>query len=214
MKIPKILHTIWVGDNSKRPDNCIQTWVDRNPGWKVRVWGNEDLANIGWVNAHHMREMSTKELNGVADMMRWEILYNEGGVAVDADSICVRSLDDWLLESEAFACWENELVRTNLIACGVMGTVPQNGFFGQIVLDIKEEQSVTQELAWKTVGPLRLTKSYFKYAYNGLSIFPSHFFIPDHYSGSHYEGTGIVYARQEWASTHRTYDTLHTRKVA
>lgn len=26
-----------------------------------------------------MREMATKELNGVADMMRWEILYNEGG---------------------------------------------------------------------------------------------------------------------------------------
>lgn len=212
--IPKTLHVIWVGDESKRPDNCIQTWVDRNPGWTVKIWGNADLVESGWVNARHMREMAAKELNGVADMMRWEILYNEGGVAVDADSICVRSLDDWLLEAEAFACWENELVRSRLIACGAIGTVAENPFFGQIILDIQAEPTVTHDMAWQTVGPLRLTTSYFKYRYTGLSIFPSHFFIPDHYSGCRYEGTGIVYARQEWASTRKSYDSLHLKQVA
>ncbi|TAL19002.1 MAG: hypothetical protein EPO01_15405 [Aquabacterium sp.] len=212
--IPKILHVIWIGDESKRPDNCIQTWVDKNPEWTIKIWGNDDLTQTEWVNARHMREMSKKELNGVADMMRWEILYREGGVAVDADSICVRPLDDWLLEAEAFSCWENELVRSRLIACGVMGCHPENEFIGQIVLDINEEPFVTHDMAWKTVGPLRLTTSYYKYRYTGLTIYPSHFFIPDHYSGTHYEGRGIVYARQEWASTRRSYDTLHTKKVA
>ena len=24
--IPKKLHFIWVGDEAKRPDNCIETW--------------------------------------------------------------------------------------------------------------------------------------------------------------------------------------------
>ena len=85
--IPKVLHFIWVGDESKRPDNCIQSWVDRNPEWTVKLWGNADLVDTTWINARHMREMSTRELNGVADMMKWEILYNEGGVVVDADSI-------------------------------------------------------------------------------------------------------------------------------
>jgi mannosyltransferase OCH1-like enzyme len=105
--IPKILHFIWVGDESKRPDNCIQTWIEHHPDWQLKIWGNDSLADFEWVNAAHMRAMSTRELNGVADMMRWEILYNQGGLVFDADSICVRKLDDELLDCEAFACWES-----------------------------------------------------------------------------------------------------------
>jgi mannosyltransferase OCH1-like enzyme len=213
-RIPKILHVIWVGDESKRPDNCIQTWVDLNPEWTVKVWGNEDLDNEAWVNARHMRAMWNKELNGVADLMRWEILYNEGGVVVDADSVCVRPLDDWLLEADAIACWENEICRPRLIACGFMGAVPGNAFIGQIVQDLSQRATVTDEMAWQTVGPLCLTTAYFKYRYTGLTILPSHFFIPDHFSGLHYEGSGVVYAKQEWASTHGSYDTLHLKQVA
>lgn len=213
-RIPKVLHMIWVGDDSKRPDNCIQTWIDHNPGWTIKVWGNADLQQTEWVNARHMRAMWDRELNGVGDLMRWEILYNEGGIVVDADSICVRPLDDWLLEADAIACWENEINRPRLIACGMVGAIPENPFIGQIIQDIHAEESVINDMAWKTVGPLRLTVSYFKYQYTGLTILPSHFFIPDHFSGVHYEGGGIVYAKQEWASTHQAYDTLHLKKFA
>ena len=121
--IPKTLHIIWVGDDRKRPDNCIRTWVERNPGWTVTLWGNDDLANYGWYNARHMREMAPLELNGVADLMRWEILYNEGGFVVDADSSCTRPLDDWLLESEAFA-WFARAARAGHDAVPATGGQP------------------------------------------------------------------------------------------
>ena len=209
--IPKKLHVIWVGDESLRPDNCIATWRERHPDWEFRLWGNRDLAEHGWTNAAHMRAMARKELNGVADMMRWEILYDEGGVVVDADSVCVRRLDDWLLECEAFACWENEIERPGLIAAGYVGSVPANPFFGQIVLDIEQADSVTGDLAWRTVGPLRLTSAHRQHRYDRLTILPSHFFIPEHFTGLRYEGSGPVYALQEWASTRRSYDTLHRR---
>ena len=212
--IPKVLHFIWVGDESKRPDNCIQSWVDRNPEWTVKLWGNADLVDTTWINARHMREMSTRELNGVADMMKWEILYNEGGVVVDADSMCVQSLPDWLLEGEAFACWENEIARPRLIAAGYVGSVAENPFFGQIIQDINAEPTVVNAMAWETVGPLRLTTAYHKYRYANLTIWPSHLFIPKHFTGQGYEGGGLVYAKQEWASTLGTYDTLHLRSLA
>ncbi len=212
--IPKVLHFTWVGDDSKRPDNCIQTWIDMNPGWVVKVWGNDDLRDIEWVNARHIKAMWPCELNGVADLMRWEILYREGGIVVDADSICVRPLDDWLLQAEAIACWENEIARPRLIGCNMVGAVPQNPFIGKIIDDLHAKHTVIDDMAWKTVGPLCLSAAYFKYQYTGLTIFPSHFFIPNHFSGVHYEGDGIVYAKQEWASTHEAYDQLHLKKFA
>jgi mannosyltransferase OCH1-like enzyme len=212
--IPKTLHVIWVGDESRRPDNCIRTWVDRNPGWTVKVWGNDALATYGWVNAAHMRAMAARELNGVADLMRWEILYREGGFVVDADSICVRPLDDWLLDAEAFACWESEVARPGLIAAGYVASVVDNPFFGQIILDIQSAATVVDQMAWQTVGPMRLTTAHRKYSYSNLTILPSHFFIPRHFTGVAYSGNGPVYAKQEWASTLRSYDELHLRKVA
>ena len=212
-RIPKLLHITWVGDQSKRPDNCIGTWVEQNPGWTVKLWGNEDLEQREWVNARHIREMWGRELNGVADLMRWEILHAEGGIAVDADSVCVRPLDGWLLEADMIACWENEFARPQLIACGMVGAVPGNPFLARMIRDLAEKPTVVHDMAWKTVGPLFLTESYFKYRYTGLTILPSHFFVPDHFSGTRYEGDGVVYARQEWASTRRAYDTLHLKKV-
>jgi mannosyltransferase OCH1-like enzyme len=213
-RIPRILHVIWVGDESRRPDNCIGTWAKHHPDWTLKVWGNEELATHGWINARHMREMAKRELNGVADMMRWEILYDQGGFFFDADSFCTRPLDDWLLEQEAFAGWENELARPGLIGTCALATVPENPFIGQIIQDIKAAPSVVDRMAWQTVGPQRITDAYFKYRYTGLTILPSQFFMPHHFSGVSYTGGGTSYAGQEWGSTKRSYDTLHLKKVA
>lgn len=212
--IPRTLHVIWVGDESKRPDNCIATWRQHNPDWTVRVWGNDDLASYGWVNAQHMRQMAGRELNGVADLMRWEILYNEGGFVVDADSICKRPLEPWLFEGEACACWENELIRPGLIAAGYVASKRENPFFGQIILDLQKEPSVVDRMAWQSVGPLYLTEQVRMQRYSGLTIWPSHFFIPRHFTGHEYTGGGPVFAAQEWGSTLGKYDELHKRKVA
>lgn len=211
--IPKTLHFIWVGDESKRPDNCIETWRRHNPGWTVKVWGNAELQGREWVNAAHMMEMHGRELNGVADMMRWEILYEEGGVLMDADSICLRPLDDDLLDCEAFACWESEIARPGLIAAGYFGCKAGNPFVGQIILDIQSELTVINDMAWKTVGPQRLTDSYRKYAYHPLRIYPSHYFIPEHFSGLAYDGDGKIYAHQLWGSTRRAYDDIHLAEL-
>jgi mannosyltransferase OCH1-like enzyme len=214
MTIPRTLHVIWVGDESRRPDNCIRSWIERNPRWKIRVWGNHDLANYGWYNARQMREMATREMNGVADIMRWEILYNEGGFVVDADSVCLRPLDDWLLEHDAFACWENEIVRPNLIAAGYVAANSGDGFIGQVMNDIHAEPTVIHDMAWKTVGPQRLTDAYYAYRYTGLSVLPSHYFIPENFTGLRYSGSGPVYAEQYWGSTRGLYNDLHQRSIA
>jgi mannosyltransferase OCH1-like enzyme len=206
VSIPKKLHFVWVGDESKRPDKCIKSWIDLNPDYEVRVWGNDDLS-IGWHNGHHMREMFGRELNGVADMMRYEILYTHGGITLDADSICVRPLEDWLLEPKEFACWENEHARPGLVAAGYLGSEPLSPFFGQVVNDIHNEPTVCDKMAWESVGPLRVTQTYKIHQYP-LTIYPSHYFIPEHFSGIKYTGSGQVFAEQLWGSTKNIYGNI------
>jgi mannosyltransferase OCH1-like enzyme len=208
--IPKTFHFVWVGDESRRPDNCIDTWRLHHPDWEVKVWGNAELHGLAWLNHRHMLEMYEHELCGVADLMRWEILYAFGGVALDADSVCLRRLDDALLDCPAFACWESEVTRPGMIANGYVGAEPQNPFIGQIVTDLADTPSVVTDRAWVTTGPLRLSESYRKYAYTPLRIYPSHYFIPRHQTGLVYQGADPVYADQLWGSTFGTYDTMHT----
>jgi hypothetical protein len=38
-----------------------------------------------------------------------------------------------------------------------------------------------------------------------VTIFPSHYFIPEHHKGDRYTGTDRIYARQMWATTLRAY---------
>lgn len=199
--IPKVIHTVWVGDETKRPSDLIQTWVDQNPDWHVKVWGNKEFEERNWVNKDHMQAVWDKQLCGVADMMRYEILYEEGGFCVDADSICEAPLDDNLFTSNITLFYENEAVRPDLIANGYMASTPKNELFRRISETIKNDPSVPTSPAWIATGPTALTAAVRAQNPANTKIWPSHLFMPEHYSGQTYKGDDKVYGRQHWHTT-------------
>lgn len=206
--IPKLLHFIWVGDESKVPAEHINSWIKQHPDFSYVIWDNAAFSQNNWQNKHHMDLMWGQELCGVADMMRWEILFRHGGILVDADSFCLQRLPDWLFTCESFCCWENELFRPGLLATGYVGTVPRTMFMKMLVDDITIKDTVIDREAWKSVGPTHFTEVWRKLHYHNLTILPSHFFIPRHYSGFEYTAKGPVYAKQEWGSTLHKYGEL------
>lgn len=163
--------------------------------------GSKELLESSWINAEKIKEMFPVELNGVADIMRYEILFNHGGFVVDADSYCIRALDDYLFEPSIFLSYENEIVRPGLIAAGYFYSEAKNQFILNLIKEIQQMPSVINQKAWITVGPLFITTMHKKYAYEDLTIYPSHYFLPTHYTGCKYTGTGQVYAKQFWGST-------------
>lgn len=214
----RTLHFVWVGDDSKRPDNCIDTWRQHNPSWDIKIWGNDDLNNRPWKNKRHMQAIidGAKELCGVADLMRYEILLSEGGFALDADAVALKPLEDWLFDTPMFACWENEIVRPNLVANGYMYAIPNHPIVKRMVDDLAATPSIVHARAWKVTGPMRITNTLRTCSPELLSmirIYPSHFFMPEHLTGQKYEGDGPIFARQFWSSTRNDYDTLHTKTV-
>ena len=214
MSLPKIIHIVWIGDESKRPDPWIKTWKALNPGYEVRVWGNDAVRAETWILGDQINAWLGREINGAADIIRWEILFRYGGLAFDADSACVRPLEDWLIEPDCFAAWEHELLRPGLIAAGALGFVPNHFLVGHILKDIVEDPDPYGGMAWQKLGPQRITDTFRKLNFPNLTVYPSHFFFPKHHSGFEYGGKGPVFARQFWGSTHRGWGTENADAIA
>lgn len=100
--IPKIIHQIWLGDE-KPPYRLMETWEAMHPDWEYKLWTDENIKDvIELLPQYHEIE----EYCGKADILRYQILHKFGGVFIDADSQCLRRLDDFFLENNSFAAFE------------------------------------------------------------------------------------------------------------
>lgn len=204
--IPPLIHIVWIGDESKLPILNIQSWIDLNPNLHVKVWGNHELFTTNWFNIEHIRRYwDLGCYNGVADIMRYEILYHIGGFAVDADSFCVQEIPLHFLTHQSFTCYENSYLKPNLLSTGYFASAPATLLLQSIIMSINNDRYVTRRPAWISVGPVRLTQTVSALS-DPIHIFPHHFFIPQHYSG--FVSTfppHEVYAHQYWSTTLGTY---------
>jgi mannosyltransferase OCH1-like enzyme len=211
--IPRIIHQLWIGPKPV-PDVLMNTWKQLNPDWQYMFWDEKTISEFfpnGLKNQRQYEEMT--ELCGKCDIARYEILEKFGGFFIDADSICINKLDDYLLVNDSFSCYENELERGMLVAVGYLASTRNNSLIKLLIsgigkLNIMEiisreeaDPSRPQYLAWRIVGSEYLTKTIARVRYNRISIYPSYFFIPEHYSGTRYSGPAKSYAKQLWGST-------------
>ena len=210
--IPKIIHQIWIGDQTLAPRKWMNTWKEKHPAFEYISW-NEDLIqqmNIKFVCQEQIDKIS--EINGKADIMRWEILYRFGGVFIDADSICIEPLPLEMFTKHGFASFENESTRKGLIATGTMGFPPKHQLCKDIIdwISTSSEASISivQNRAWYSVGPACLTKFLNSGKYKDISIFPSYYFLPIHFTGTTYLGHKKVFAHQGWGTAYENYKTF------
>lgn len=219
--IPKIIHQIWLGDKTM-PIKYAETWKRMNPTWKHMIWTDETIKEHfpnGLYNQKQFDEIDSWA--GKADILRYEILYNFGGIYADFDSICIQPLSDQFCEHDCFASFENRQVRGDLIANGYIGAVERCELIKVLMDKIHVMKSVsfksTGLMAWQTVGPLFFTNTIIELNYP-ISIYPDYTFIPEHYSGMKYTGDyRYVFAKQIWGSTHEIanpnfYNTLSEKK--
>lgn len=211
------MHFVWVGDDSKRPDNLIETWRRHHPQWAIKVWGNDELHGRRWELQRHIDEWLAmdKPLCGIADMMRWEILWENGGLALDADAVCLRPLDDALFDCELFAVNEHERLLPGVVANGIVYSMPRHRLIRKIIDRIGAMPSLATFQAFQCTGPQAITQALKGEDMTGIRLLPSHYFLPEHHyePGVYYDGPDPVYSRQLWGSTHEAYDTMHTLKV-
>jgi mannosyltransferase OCH1-like enzyme len=213
--IPKIIHQIWIG-SKPCPNKLMETWKIKNPDFEYIFWNEREFQRRNIIFQCQKQIDLIKEINGKADVIRWEILYMFGGVFIDADSICIEPIDDYFMSKIAFASYENEEVRKGLIATGTMGFPPNHQLCKDIIEWIKSDESISiinNHKSWLSVGPGVLTRFLNTGKYPDFSIFPSHVFLPVHFEGKSYNGHMKVYAHQYWGSNYQLYDSDYFSKI-
>src|ERR1022692_2049355 len=96
--LPKIIWILWLQGIDNAPyvvRRCYESWVERNPGWRVVFLDGQLLAKFASLD-YVFGDFGGLSIQHAADMLRLDLLANHGGVWVDATCFCVRPLDEWL----------------------------------------------------------------------------------------------------------------------
>jgi len=196
---------MWLGDRPP-PLAAMRTWEQKHRGWRYMFWSEKTIRKEWPSGLYNQAQFDAiGEHCGKHDVAQYEILYRFGGVFADADSVCIRPLDDFLLVNDSFACYENEWARGNLVANGFLATTRNNELARLLVEGIHRRSGEPLwhgvGTSWMTVGPKYLTEVILANRYTRIAIYPSFFFLPRHYTGVGFAGPAVGYADHWWETT-------------
>ncbi len=132
LKIPKVIHMIWIGPDECPYEESIDSYKRNNPDWEVRIWGNGTVSKFDIYNKWVYEKMTSWA--GKADVLRLEILYNHGGLYVDMDSRCLKPLDSLVDGLVCFGMQGN----SGGVGNGILGCIPRHPAFEKIVYGLEE----------------------------------------------------------------------------
>jgi mannosyltransferase OCH1-like enzyme len=217
MSIPKLIHQLWIGDKPA-PRRAMYCMRKKNPSYKYICWDEILIREKLIISPRYQRKIEGHSaIWGKADMYRYLILEQYGGIFIDADMVAIEPLDDFLL-SKAFFCYENEIARPDLCATSLQGypphhIIPQTAIEWIMNNNVNIEQTKIQ--SWILVGPGLLTKTFHELIPDKsvVNVFPSYIGLPDHHTGSKYKGHGKVYMSHEWGSTNDSYKNINLMDI-
>ncbi len=92
-RIPLKIHQIWIGPRPV-PEKFLwlmESWKKHHPEWEYKLWTNADLEKFPFVNKAAFD--ATPNWGMKSDILRYEILYQYGGLYVDLDFECRAPFD-------------------------------------------------------------------------------------------------------------------------
>lgn len=176
LKIPKIIHQIWLG--SKLPDGYKKwqsSWKKHHPTWKYILWTDEKVKGLKLHNRAQFDK--TKNFAEKADILRYEILYQMGGLYVDTDFECLRPFDKLHHVAKFYMGVCN---RPGLTCNALIASVPGHEILKQVVHRLKHHASKVSII--ERTGPILLRSKVLEYIKSNYDpevlILPPVYFYP------------------------------------
>lgn len=133
--IPRVFHQIWLGLDPLPETHASyqETWLRHHPGWELRLW-TEDNMPLDLRRTEPLERIRLPAERSV--FLRAELLWRFGGVYVDTDFECLRSIEPLIAKATFF------------IGCSKPGR-PHDALYGSVadhpILDEAIESFVPRE---------------------------------------------------------------------
>jgi len=155
-----------------------QTWVEHHPDWTHGLWSEDTLPTLRNQRLFDQaEELVPADAVGQfrADIARYELLLEHGGIWVDADLECLRPIGDLVRDADCFAGWERQNVW---VGNTILGTVPGHPFLAALVEGLATNvRRRAGSRPNKLSGPQYLTRVYRRHA-KSVTVFGQGLFFP------------------------------------
>ncbi len=160
MPIPKIVHFLWMSkEKDEKTLQCLTSWKKHLVGYEIREWNSETFPYNDFVWTKEATE--AQKWAYVTDYFRLWVLYNYGGIYMDADVLLQNNFDAFL-EHELFIATE----FTAQLAPHCMGAIANHNFIKQC-LSFYENRHFVKEGKLQMI-PIPRIMTYFLYKKYGV----------------------------------------------
>lgn len=172
-RIEKIIHFIWIGNN-KIPDpyiEYIESWIKNHNDYKFCFWNDENIPIL--INQKYYDDAKTYAMK--ADILRYELLYFFGGIYVDTDFLCIKSIDKLIVKYDGFSGYESD----KYIAIGLMGFKKYDNMLFNIIKNIPYNIIINYDnnkSIPELTGPIYFTKMWNTYCNEKYHSFSQNYF--------------------------------------
>ncbi len=163
--IPRTIHQIWLG--GELPDRFKeyrQSWARLHPAWELRLWGDADVDGLKIRNRTLFDKMPN--YGNKSDLLRYEILFQYGGLYVDVDFECLKPFDS--LHSGYSFYTGVGYQRHPLLFNGLIGAAPGHPIIGRCLDSVQCQASApasqNADQIMDTTGPDYFTRCFMRAA--------------------------------------------------
>lgn len=144
--IPKIIHFTVAKKTTPDQDRVIARARELHPNWDIKVWQDPiDTSNFK-LSRYHEKTNSGAQL---ADLIRLDAIYLDGGIYLDSDVFLNRDLSP-LLDQDSFFCSEDGKVLTN----AVFAAIPRHPLISKLIEDLLNNEPDWRDPPNVTTGPV------------------------------------------------------------
>jgi mannosyltransferase OCH1-like enzyme len=131
MLIPRVFHRIWVGPDPLPREYAAygETWAKHHPGWELRLWTEDNLPEGVRPEVYERLRAPAERAN----LLRLELLSREGGVYMDTDFECLRSIEPLIENAEVFIT----LAKAGRVNNALMGSVPGHAAIAEALAQVR-----------------------------------------------------------------------------
>jgi hypothetical protein len=163
--IPKVINRVWLGAAPvpEAFERYAETWRRHHPDWDVKLWRDDDLPPLSCQEEFER----VKSFKVKYDIVRLELLRQNGGVIMDLDVEALRPIDPLLDGVEAFV---GQATFTGRIGNQVLGAVPHHPLWEHAVRRLADTVGVASS-ASQQAGPAFVSRMV-KEKPKGVHVFP------------------------------------------